>query len=136
MKRASIVLSTGVMVAVSILCIHFASPQAAWSSSDFQFLSDGNMPTTGAEDASVLLVLDTTYGVYGPYSAESLGSQVPADVRAYINLYGLPRYEYIRDFLEHGAMGGSPLYHSDPQLYRSCLLWSRYSHECQDYGRY
>ena len=128
MKRAAIVLSTGVIVAVGILCIHFASPRAAWSS-DFQLL-----PATGSEQASVLLVLDTTYGVYGPYSAESLGSQVPSDVRAYINLYGLPRYEYIRDFLEHGAMGGSPLYHSDPQLYRSCLLWSRYSHECQDYG--
>ncbi len=76
----------------------------------------------------LLLVGDNleNYDIY-KYQNRSLSS----DFQTYYDLYGLPLYELYKEWLKYGGYIGSPLSRSRRELYRDCLIHSRYTYECQ-----
>ena len=83
----------------------------------------------GLSPASLLLVGDNSEN-YDLYKYQSNGSP-PSELHTYYDLYGIPVYELYKRWLKYGGYIGSPLDRSKQDLYRDCLIYSRYSYECQ-----
>jgi hypothetical protein len=84
------------------------------------------------DPGSLVLVQDTFNSKYGPYHYRLNQSGLPSDLRNYYGLYELPSYDVLREYLKRGGYIGSELFRSKRELYNECLIYSRYTYECQN----
>lgn len=131
MRHLSIILFVG-LIAVSSLALYMRfvpSQEAGALSTHFDSVLRNQTGTMVPGSASLLLVADNfeNYDIYKYNSNRSPSS----DLQTYYDLYGIPIYELYKNWLKYGGYIGSPLYRSKGELYRDCLMHSRYTYECQ-----
>jgi hypothetical protein len=86
------------------------------------------LPNTG----SLLLVQDRFDSNYGPYDDFLKQPGLPSDWRNDYGIYALPSYDVLREYFKRGGYIGSALFRSKRELYKECLIYSRYTYECQN----
>ena len=131
MKHTSILLSVS-LVAIAGLALYMHSALSEKSDSPlarFDSMLQNKMATMVPGSASLLLVGDNfeNYDLYKYNSNRSLSY----DLQTYYGLYGIPIYDLYREWLKYGGYIGSPLDRSKRELYKDCLIHSRYTYECQ-----
>jgi len=84
----------------------------------------------GLSPASLLLV----GGNFEKYDIYKYGfnRSLPSDLHTYYDLYGIPIDDLLKEWLKYGGYIGSPLGRSKRDLYNTCLLYARYTYECQN----
>ena len=133
MKYNSIILIVGLIAAVGLgFYVSSGSPQESGMPAKVDTMIEnriGNMlPNTG----SLLLVQDRYDSKYGPYNDISNKPSLPSDWRDYYGIYALPSYDVLREYFKRGGYIGSELFRSKSELYKECLIYSRYTYECQN----
>jgi hypothetical protein len=131
MKRVLITLFVG-LIAVSGLGFYLRpapSGEPGSLSGHFDSLV-GNEPTTTDQGSVSLLLVGDISENYDLYKYGFTGS-LPSELQTYYDLYGIPVYELYKRWLKYGGYIGSPLDRSKQDLYRDCLIYSRYTYECQ-----
>lgn len=132
MKRLSIILFVGLVGLSGLaLCVRPAPSQEPESlSKRFDSIVRNEKATMVPGPASLLLVGDN----FENYDINKYGSNgsLPSDFQTYYDLYGIPIYQLYKHWLKYGGYIGSPLDRSKQELYRDCLMHSRYTYECQN----
>jgi len=131
MKRLSIILFVG-LIGVSGLALYMGSApsqEPGVLSTHFDSALRNKTAAMVPDPASLLLVGDNseTYHLY-KYKLDRL----PSDLQTYYDLYGIPIYDLYKEWLKYGGYIGSPLGRSKRDLYNTCLLYARYTYECQN----
>jgi len=135
MKPELIVLSVGV---IALLCLGFYMSVISKEQVETSAVSHSPLiQIKGMHPASVPFVLieDRSIEKYGPYY-DLRGSGFRQHLGSYFGLYALPSYDFLREYLEKGGYIGSPLDRSRRELYNDCLIYSRYTYECQNGAQY
>jgi hypothetical protein len=131
MKRSLSILFVG-LVGVSVLAYTpFAlSEEPTGLPAHFNLARQNEAPAMVLGPASLLLVGDSLekYDIY----KYGLAPSIPSGLQSYYGLYEIPRVDWWKYWLKYGGYVGDPLDHSKRNLYDRCLLFSRYTYECQN----
>ena len=133
MKYRSIILSVGLIAAIGLgFYVNSGSGQESGMPAEVNTIVENRIGSMLPEPGSLLLVQDTFTSKYGPYHYRSDQPGLPSDWRNYYGIYELPRYDVLREYLKRGGYIGSELFRSKRELYNECLIYSRYTYECQN----
>jgi hypothetical protein len=134
MKRLSIILFVG-LIGVSVLALYTPSALSEGPSSlsahfDSMWQNNVSSAVSGLSPASLLLV----GGNFEKYDVYKYGfnRSLPPDLNTYYDLYGIPIDDLLKKWLKYGGYIGSPLGRSKRDLYDTCLLYARYTYQCQN----
>ena len=133
MKYRSIILSVGLIAAVGLgFYVNSSSSQESGMSAQVDTIVENKIGSMLPDPGSLLLVQDTFNSKYGPYHYRLDQPGLPSDLRNYYGIYALPSYDVFREYLKRGGYIGSELFRSKRELYNECLIYSRYTYECQN----
>ena len=133
MKYKSIILSVGLIAAVGLgFYVNSSSTQESGMPAEVNTIVENKIGSMLPDTGSLLLVQDTFNSKYGPYHYGFNQPGLPSDWRNYYGIYALPSYDVLREYLKRGGYIGSELFRSKRELYNECLIYSRYTYECQN----
>jgi hypothetical protein len=133
MKYKSIILAVGLITAVGLgFYANSSSAQASGMSTQVNTIVENKVGSMLPDAGSLLLVQDRFDSKYGPYHHRFNQPGLPSDLRSYYGIYALPSYDVLREYLKRGGYIGSELFRSKRELYNECLIYSRYTYECQN----
>jgi hypothetical protein len=126
MKYNSIILIVGLIAAVGLgFYVSSGSPQESGMPAKVNTMIENRIGDMLPNTGSLLLVQDRYDSNYGPYH------ELPSDWRNEYGIYALPSYDVLREYFKRGGYIGSELFRSKRELYKECLIYSRYTYECQ-----
>ena len=128
------ILSVGLIAAVGLGFYVYASPskQPVVNLTNSNSITRNQIGSMLLNPGPFLLVQDTFSSKYGPYHYRFNQPGLPSDWRNYYGIYALPSYDVLREYLKRGGYIGSELFRSKRELYNECLIYSRYTYECQN----
>ena len=134
MKRLSIILFVGLIGAASLGFYprYALSEEPGSLSAHFNSTRQNNMSLTVSDpNPASLLLVGGNFEKYDIYKY-GFNRSLPSDLHTYYDLYGIPIDDLLKKWLKYGGYIGSPLGRSKRDLYNTCLLYARYTYECQN----
>jgi hypothetical protein len=133
MKYKSIMLLAGLITAAGLgFYVNSGSAQESGMSAEVNSIVENKIGSMLPDPGSLLLVQDRYNSKYGPYHDRLNQPGLPSDLGSYYGIYGLPSYDVFREYLKRGGYIGSELFRDKRELYNKCLIYSRYTYECQN----